>query len=118
MKLILTAAVIVASFAAISAQTSNIVTSKCGCESQTIEILKWDFSRDGAIETLTDPSVNNWVEIDYRSNTVRVPWGEKYPMKAVSSAFLPQTTITYSDVVIVITYTPKGEYVSHTVRQR
>ena len=113
-KLIVIAVLVAACFSGF-AQT---VTTKCGCASQTIEIQKWEWSRTDSTETLTDPDVNNWVQLDFKNKKALTPFGDTYDMKSYSSAFEPLTIISYSDVLLKIRYDGRGNYVSHTIEQR
>lgn len=114
-KLTIIAALVAASFSSAQAQ---IVTSKCGCQSATIELEKWEWQRTDSTEILESPNVDTWVILDFKNQTAKVKGVGLFPMQAVSSAFLPQTTVVYSDVKMTINYDEKGSYVSHSVEQR
>jgi hypothetical protein len=105
-KKLLFAALIAASFSSAKAQ---IVTSKCPCDT----LLKWHYERKGAIETLTNPDVKGFIEIDWLNETVTTLEGKFKIKRYAVSADKPEESLEFGGQKLVILFTPTSRYVGH-----
>lgn len=94
-----------------NAQTSQKLTPKC----PKCNLEKWDCTRKTEFLTLKNPILNDWIQFDWTTNTVKIKGvKEPYPiLNYRASVSEPQESIWFSVFKCTIFYGERNQYIGH-----